>query len=441
MLPSTSITPSNMKKVFYIKDSIENKISYYHLLLFMLLLPFDRTYSTIVLISFLLHSIIFFRKSQFAQINTVVLVLQSVFILTILSLLYASYLSRALDVAGKQLAIFLFPVLLATTRLNLRKYNHNLLLGFSMGCVATILYLYFDAFHIILYNQLPLQRIFSGDFVNHNFSLTIDMHATYLSMLLVIAITWLLHQLLVQPVSTSTALYIVCIAILTAGLFQLGSKSAFVAFIIIIVAGFPWLVLNGKKRIWFIAVSIVMLTVIFAVVLSVDIFRNRYVTMLENDLRENTGIADKSGRLDRWDAALSIVQKSPVLGTGMGSEIPLLKDRYFERKMYAAWLNSLNVHNQYLGLLINTGMVGVLVYMFTLGWGLRRAVKKTDIVLFAFIVLIAVVSLAEDILDVNKGIFFYGYFFSFLVLSKTSVAGKYILTERQPGRELTEYIV
>jgi len=261
------------------------------------------------------------------------------------------------------------------------------------------------------------------------------------SMLLVIAITWLLHQSLVQPAARSTAWYIVSITILVAGLFQLGSKSAFVSFVIILIAGFPWLVLTGKKRVRFMLVSIVLLTVICTVISSVDVFRNRYVTMLENDLRENTGIADKSGRLDRWDAALSIIQKSPVWGTGMGSEIPLLKDRYFERKMYAAWLNSLNVHNQYLGLLINTGIVGLLVYLFTLGWGLRRAVEKNDIVLFAFIILIAAVSLAEDILDVNKGIFFYGFFFSFLVLSKRSVIGKYILTERQPGRELTEYIV
>jgi len=430
-----------MKKVFYIRDSIENKISYYHLLLFMLLLPFDRVYSTLVLISFLLHSLIFLRRKQLKQIDKGVLILQSVFWVTLISLLYAAYPARGMDVAGKQLAIFLFPLLLGTSSLNLRKYSNNLLLGFSLGCSLTVLYLYFDAFYVILYNHLPVKSLFSLAFVNHNFALSIEMHATYLSMLLVVALTWLLQQLFTRPGQKINALYIVCSSILMAGLVQLGSKSALFSFIIIIVAGFPWLLLTGKKRTWFLCASIAALTLLAVVIVSVDVFRNRYVTLLKNDLHENTGLPDKSGRLDRWDAAIDLIKKNPVLGTGSGSEIPLLKDLYFQRKMYAAWLHSLNVHNQYLGLLINTGAIGLLVYLYTLYWGFRRAIKKRDILLFAFIVLAAVVSFAEDILDVNKGIFFYAFFFSMLVLSKKNITGKYISTGRQPTAELNEYII
>jgi O-antigen ligase len=430
-----------MKKVFYIKDNIENKISYYHLLLFMLLLPFDRIYSTLVLLSFTGHSLICFRKKKLQHIDRTVLVLQLVFLITVASLLYAVYPLRGLDTAGKQLAIFLFPLVLATTSLNLRKYSSNLFLGFSLGCSATILYLYLDAFHIILYNHLPVKMLFSPAFVNHNFALSIEMHATYLSMLLVLSLTWLLQQLFTQPREKLTPLYIICAVILMAGLVQLGSKSALCSFIIVIIAGFPWLVLTGKKRAWFLCASIALLMLLSVVILSVDVFRNRYVTMLKNDLHENTGLADKSGRLDRWNAAVHLIKENPVLGTGAGSEIPLLKDLYFQRKMYAAWLHSLNVHNQYLGLLINTGMFGLLVYLSTISWALRRAIKKRDILLFAFIILIAVVSCAEDILDVNKGIFFYAFFLSLLVLSKRNTTAKYISRERQPSAALNEYII
>ena len=430
-----------MKKVFYIRDSTENKISYYHLLLFMLLLPFDRVYSTLVLISFLLHSLVFVRRQQWKQIDRTVFILQSVFLVTLFSLLYAGYPTRGLEVAGKQLAIFLFPLLLGTTSLNLRKYSNNLLLGFSLGCSLTVLYLYYDALHIILYNHLPVKSLFSPAFVNHNFSLTIEMHATYLSMLLVVALTWLLQQLFTRPRQKINTLYITCSLILMAGLLQLGSKSALLSFIIIITAGFPWLLLTGRKRRWFLCASIGLLAILAVVIVSVDVFRNRYITMLKNDLHENVGVPDKSGRLDRWNAAIDLIKKNPVWGTGSGSEIPLLKDLYFQRKMYGAWLHSLNVHNQYLGLLINTGAIGLLVYLYTLYWGFRRAIKRKDIQLFAFIVIIAVVSFAEDILDVNKGIFFYAFFFSLLVLSKRNITAKYISSERQPTGELNEYIV
>ena len=38
--------------------------------------------------------------------------------------------------------------------------------------------------------------------------------------------------------------------------------------------------------------------------------------------------------------------------------------------------------------------------------------------LLSFMVLVTVVSFSEDLLDVNKGIFFYAFFFSFFILSK-----------------------
>src|SRR5664279_881353 len=100
-----------MKKLLFIKDSTENKISYYHLLFFMLALPFDRFYSTIVLISFMVHTAIFFRTEQWSGAGIKVLALQSVFIVTLFSIVYTGFSPRAMDVAGKQLAILLFPLL------------------------------------------------------------------------------------------------------------------------------------------------------------------------------------------------------------------------------------------------------------------------------------------------------------------------------------------
>src|ERR1700733_3990762 len=102
-----------MKKAFYIKDSIENKISFYHLLLFLVALPFDRFYSIIILISFLVHTAIFFKKSDLRNITRRTFILQTVFFLTVISALYAPSFSDSSNVIVKQLAIFLFPILFA----------------------------------------------------------------------------------------------------------------------------------------------------------------------------------------------------------------------------------------------------------------------------------------------------------------------------------------
>lgn len=427
-----------MEKIFYIKDSIENKISYYHLLFFMLSLPFDRLYSTLILISLLLHTVIFFKREQLQRINRTTLLLQSVFFITLVSLTWAAFFTRGLEVAVKQLAILLFPLLIGLSSLDLKKYRNPLLYAFSIGCTVTVLYLYADALHIIYFNKLPLKSLFSAAFVNHNFSEPINMHATYLSMLLMLCLTWLLQQIFTGVSRKQRILFISCSAVLAAGLVQAASKSVLIASLFIGFAGFPWLVIKKTHRGRFLLTSLLLAVLLLSVLLSAAVFRNRYMTTLENDLQLHTGITKNDSRVDRWNAALELIKNAPLAGTGSGSDISLLKEIYFERKMYAAYLNNVNVHNQYLAFLIDAGIAGLLVYGCTLAWACWQSVRQRDIMLFAFTALVVVVSFSEDLLDVNKGIFFYAFFFSFFVPEQKPAVAKYISSGRQPAARINE---
>jgi O-antigen ligase len=407
-----------MKRLFYIEDRTENRISYYHLLCFLLLLPFDRFYSTIVLVSFLVHSIIFFNKVSIRKAGSPTFILQSVFFVTMLSTLYAVSFSGGINIVTKQLAILLFPFLLAISSLDIDKYRSRLLEIFAIGCTCTVLYLFGDALHVIWYEKLPLGSLFTHAFVNHNFSLPLDLHATYFSMFIIISVVYFLQQLFTEN-SVNRRLFIaICLLILIAGLVQLSSKSAFIALAIIINIGIPWFLLKNPAKLRFLFISL-SLSVLFATfILTVDVFRERFFVYLKNDLFKGPENEKLDWRIYRWEAAVDLVKKSPVIGNGTGSEIPMLKELYYDKKMYSAYLSSLNVHNQYLSFLINSGIAGLFIYISTLFWGFWQAIKRKDILLFSFMILTSVVSFSEDMLDVNKGIFFYAFFFSFLVLHK-----------------------
>jgi O-antigen ligase len=406
-----------MKEVFYIKDSIENKISYYHLLFFLMVLPFDRFYSSIILVSFLVHTLIFINKRNFLHVNRDTLILQSVFIVSLISVIYSPSVAGSLNVISNQLALLLFPFLLAVTSLDLSKYRSQLLHGLTISCTLTVLYLYFDAFHVILYYHLPLKNIFSWTFVNHNFSLPINMHATYLSMLLVLCIIYSLYQLFYLQTKFKRIYFISCSLILLAGIIQLSSKSAFITLLIIIIIGFPWFLISKIKRHQYLFISLVGSVLLINFILSFQIFRFRFLETLKNDFSENSAVVEKYGRAERWHAAWDLIKLSPIVGTGTGSEIPLLRNIYFERKMYGSYLLSLNAHNQYLSFTINSGVVGLAIYLATIGWGFWRSIKKKDLMLFSFLIMVTVVSFSEDLLDVNKGIFIYAFFFPFLIRS------------------------
>jgi O-antigen ligase len=380
-------------------------------------LPFDRLYSTLILISFIFHSVIYFDIKRMGRVDKTTLVPQLVFFVTFISAIYSPSTSKSLAVIGNQMAILLFPVLLALTTLDLAKYRSWLMEGLTMTCTLTVVYLYFDAIHAIFYYKLPLRELFSLAFVNQNFSEPLNMHPTYLSMLIVLSIVYSLSKILQK---TSKTIYYLCSClILFVGLIQLGSKSAFFSLLIIIIFGFPWFLIRQKNRIIFLLTSLFISGLLVIGMMSLQAFRNRYITTLQNDLAGSKGVVNMNGRFDRWKVAVDLIKKSPILGTGSGSEIPLLKESYFNKKMYGPYLFSLNAHNQYLSFLITSGIVGLLIYLGTLGWGLQHSVKNKDVLLFSFIILIMIVSFSEDLLDVNKGIFFYAFFYSFFIRSES----------------------
>jgi len=406
-----------MKKLFYPAESIENRISFYMLLCFLLTLPFDRFYSTITLICFLIHSLIYFRKERFRQVGKETFILQSVFWVSVLASLYAPSWNGASNTISKQLAIFLFPVLLAVSPLDLLKYRSKLLAGFAIGCTGTVLYLFADALHVIRFDNLPLSALLSHAFVNQNFSLPLDLHATYFSMMLGIALVFCFGQALTKATGARRLGYVIVVLIMAAGLAQLSSKSVFIALFIVVNGVIPWYLLESKKRVRYLLIAVPISVILVLLILTVPVFKERILIDLKKDLQKAPETENLSWRRGRWDVSMNLIRRSPIIGNGTGSEIPMLRELYFERKMYSAYLAPLNVHNQFLSFLINSGIIGLLVYLGTLLWGFWLALKRKDLMLLTFMLLILSVSFSEDILDVNKGIFIYAFFFSFLVLS------------------------
>src|ERR1700744_6209871 len=101
-----------MRGLFPTRDNLTDQISYYHLLLFMACLPFDMFYSHIILISFAIHCIIHFSKTKTRPVfNWQVLLLTSVFFVTVYSTFYSVNKTAAYNDWGRQITILLFPLL------------------------------------------------------------------------------------------------------------------------------------------------------------------------------------------------------------------------------------------------------------------------------------------------------------------------------------------
>jgi O-antigen ligase len=407
-----------VKKLFFIDETFENKISYYLLAGFLMALPFEHFYSEILLTCFAIHTLIHLKKSRLITLkNKTVWIISSIFFLSLFTIFYSNYIAEGFKDLGHQLGILLFPVCLSVTNIDLNKYKFSLLKIFATTCTVTVVYLYIHAFRVIHYFDFPLLTIFGKNFINQNFSAPIELHSTYLSMYVALSISIFLFLFFKNP-SLKNSQYIFYSAVLFAGLIQLSSRSVFVAMSLIIIIAIPALLLHGKGRLHFSIVSLVIFLLVISAITNIDSLRKRYVNDLEQDLSENAITPDLTEtRMKRWNLELQLIKKSPLIGYGGGSEKDVLKEKYFEQKFYRSYLFQLNAHNQYFSFLINSGIIGLFVYLYFLFFGFSGAIKKRDFLLLSFLILIAVVSVSENILDVNKGIFFYSFFSSLFLLN------------------------
>jgi O-antigen ligase len=426
-----------MSRLFQIKDSLANKISYYHLLLLMASLPFDRFYSHLILVSYGIHTLIHLKKDAFKPLfNWRTLVLQSVFFITVFSTFYSLNRQEGFNDWGKQIAIFLFPIFFCLNPLDIKKYRSQLLLSFSLVCTLTVIYLYADIFITIKHYQLPWSAILSGAFINHNFSEPIDMHATFFSMQLVIALVYLISLLIKEHNKTYRLFYALCILILMAGLIQLSSKSVIGVLFLVMNIAIPYFILKGSKRWKFVIVSSSVTLLLIAGILYSGAFRERFLNEFKLDLSKASVNEVNDGRFARWQIVTGLISKKPVIGYGTESEMGLLQDGFYTHKLYNSYLNKLNAHNEYLSMLLNSGIIGFLIYAATLAWGLRLSLKRKDLLFFTFILLMLIVSLSENVLDVDKGIFFYAFFYSFFSTSTNELVYNEITTVGQRANNI-----
>ena len=381
-------------------------------------LPFDMFYSHLILISFAIHTLIQLKKTSIKpafKLRTAALL--SVFFVTLLSTVYTINPGMAFQEWGKQIAILLFPLLFCFNPLDIKKYRPHLLTIFALVCTATITYLYIDALIIIRHYHLPLSMLFSIYFTNHNFSQPIAIHATFFSMQVALALVYILSVFIKERLFYRKLFYLCCCAILSMGMIQLGSKSVFIALIVVINIAVPFFLLQGARRRNFILISAAFTILVVAGMLTSGNFRDRYIKGFKNDLSKSVIGETDDTRLARWNVSLGLISKSPVFGYGAGSEISLLQDGFFNNKLYSSYLNRLNTHSEYLSFLLKSGIIGLSVYLATLAFGFNMSVRRKDLLFLTFMAIITFVSASENLLDVDKGIIFYAFFFSFFTFS------------------------
>ena len=385
---------------------------------------------TTILILVLVLAVLFkINKQHFRNvaIHWEFLVFVLLFVLLIIGLSYTLDIKTGLSKIQTQASLIVIPIILGGLRLN-SKDRFDLLDLFSLGVLLTLVICFFNAFYrFFTTNSTYVLDEFSrrnNIFFYNEFSGFLDLHPTYFSLYLGLAIFYLIYSF--QRKSKYIFLpKIALIAIFFIGLFFTSSKAGIFTFIGITFFYLIYLILKHRKRPYVIAlVALALGTLIFFKIHPTLYQRSAQgLTSFNANYNENKHLNESTGiRLGLWKLSYQISKDALLLGYGTGSVQKILNERCIEFNSFSSCenLRNKNSHNQYLNFLLSNGIVFLLMFIAALLLGVVKAVKQRDMIYIFFISFIALNFFFESLLQREKGIVFFTLFAVMLTISRTA---------------------
>lgn len=390
------------------------QIRYILCLFFAFSLPYERFYSSIILVLLLITTLFDFRLHKLKNIPKTFWIFQITFLLSVTGYLYSTDKGNAGFLIERQLAILLFPLIFPLAIVITKKRINYLLLTLSISSVISILWLLFYHIYFKLYLQnIPIGTIFNYAFINHNFSAPYGVHASYYSLIISLCVFYLLQLFYKVNQLSQRILIIVFLLILGVGMIFLASRTLLIYTALTALFVVPLYIPQRKDRIIYFSTYLLLLLVGLGSISTNSYLKERFTTEISEDISSASKNEERTidePRLERWKLGVEIIGDALFFGHGTGDEIPLLKEKYKENHLAYSYVSSFNAHNQYLSIAIKHGIIGLLIFILAFAYYFKLAVTNKSYIYLVFLIGVCSFFLTENVLDANKGIFFFAFF-------------------------------
>lgn len=127
-------------------------------------------------------------------------------------------------------------------------------------------------------------------------------------------------------------------------------------------------------------------------------------------------------RIEYWKTSVHIIKQHPLFGVGTGDVNNAFTQAYKEMnsKLDPRW--QLMSHNQYLRVGVTLGIVGMLIFLFSLSFPWFYHHKSGDLLYSAFFFIAICSMFTEDTLETQAGVTFFAFLNSFFLFNDARVA-------------------
>ena len=333
----------------------------------------------------------------------------------------------------RRLSFIIFPFVLLFPGDIIKKKVRLLLRIFSLSTLFYILFLFGLALvrsvyiikGAIIFNPHPPEYDYANYFFGTYFVFL--QHPTYLAMYVVFSMFIAFESFFDNQLkSFFRILWLLSGMLLLVSLYFLSSRAGIFSALLLIPL---YLIIQFKKiKKWGVLVLIVIVAMPVIVFSFLNNDRIKYYLPEANE----TSLVEKfmlDNRIPIWKSAIKIIKHNFVFGVGPGDASEELLKEYKNAGYTEMCYDNLNAHNQYLEVLLGTGLIGFLIFITILSYMVYLLILKRNLLFGVYILIILIFFLFESVLNRIAGVTFFSLFtFLLLYLEDNNTARKQEIT-------------
>ncbi|HMZ90643.1 MAG TPA: O-antigen ligase family protein [Chitinophagales bacterium] len=327
---------------------------------------------------------------------------------------YGYFLSSNTTIAGHDLQVRLYALLIPiffTLAGPLSKKELRRLL--SCYVISSVLFaLTAIVVAIWRYPDIGAQAFYYKELVSFTF-----IHPSYAAMFLVFAVMLVSAELVTrweEITSGNRIIYILLMLLLSLIVLLLTAKLAIAClFIVISLAVFVW----GKKNYNTTKAILILISLniaMFIAMMMLPYTRERMQMLLH--YKETSYSNSVDSREQIWHSAIQVASDHLIVGIGTGDAEDMLVSQYAANQFETGVQERYNCHNEYLQVLVDTGLPGLIFFLLVLTGCFRLAFIDKNYLWMAFLLLFAINIITENMLRTQSGIVFFSFFNALLGL-------------------------
>lgn len=332
------------------------------------------------------------------------------FLFYLISLIYTEDIDYGLKKISTAASLIIFPLIISSMSKRCLSYILNRRFTLMWCFIYATLVLNVGAFIIFR------QQYSFGDVIHHFINIIRtdiygwNIHPIYLSMH--IGISFIFSLFLFQKgLEIKRLVALILVNLILIGFLLIMIKKGPMIALILVSAYLALMFKNKKIYLVFGIVTIGLINIIFFV----PKVNERFSELLQVQNADLSMTNSTNIRYSIYQCVTAVIPDAGLLGYGLGDGKDELMNCYDKEAAFLAE-QEYNSHNQFLGIILNVGYLGLAAFSLFLLFHLVRAIYRKNYLFIAVLLFYCIVMLSENILERENGVIFFAFFMNLFLM-------------------------